>query len=552
MGYSEALTAALLNTLRPPTIKPAMPGTVAVSEGQLIRATVQQVMDQTVLLNVAGQLISAKTDVPLEPRQQVLLNVQQAGAEQITLQIIPDPAAEAQTASAAVAAPPATETPLAKNALQLLTQWGLPPDEINLQLTEALITHGKSVSAEDVAAARQAWVNLPNPSPADLNAVAFLQANKLPISSESVSLANQWLNGLPPIANQISTLQETLSSVLSQLPPPTAATPELAQLTNVLQSTLNQIAQWNITPDTPPAEIAARLESLVVNLNTPPEAALAKQPAVVIVQQQLSAEGTSAQTQPNGTAAATTQSGATTAQPANTSSQPAAPQNTPVAPPAANGNAPAPNSTHSAPQAAQTVNIPTKIQVSNPLHQLAHTISEALAQGNLPPAQADALHQLSQQVQHLTQDLGALQISNLAQAINTETGQFYLFPVPLRHADGSQTTAKLKIFRQAGHSTVNPENTRLALLLDLPSLGEIAIDLTVFKREISGRVLTGEKSTGKLVAKNIDDLEARLQSIGYHVDRLTTAMLSDVKNDPATAAVLSEQKHNLTQIDVSI
>ncbi len=557
MGYSEALTAALLNTLRPPTIRSTAPGTVSVSEGQLIRATIQQVNDQTVLLNVAGQLISAKTDIPLEPRQQVLLNVRQAGPDQIILQIIPDTGAQEQPAAAtAQSGNTALDAAVGQNIRQTLASWGMPADAVNVQLAEALLTHGRTLNPQDLQAARQAWVNLPNPTPADLDAVAFLQANKLPLSPESVSLAKQWLSGLPPIANQLNELQQTLSAVLSRMPPAANASPALNQLTQVLQSTLSQIAQWNITADTPPAEIAARLESLVVNLSSPPEASLAKQPEVRIVLPQSSAPAT--------------QNAATNAAPNTPATPPSAPPQTTTAPTATANTAPpsaapetssAPAPAPAAPPAAAqntapasatppTVTLTADVQVDNPLHRLARTISGALASGNLPPAQTDALQQLARQVQQLTQDLGAVQLSNLAQTLSTETGQFYLFPVPLRHADGSQTTAKLKIFRQAGRTKMNPENTRLALLLDLPSLGEIAIDLTVFKRQISGRVLTGQPETNKLVAENIDDLEARLKSIGYRVEMLSTAMLSDAEPDSPVAE--PDNRAKLTQIDVSI
>ncbi len=549
MGYSEALTAALLNTLRPPTIQPTTAAAMSVSEGQLIRATVQQVADQAVLLNVAGQLISAKTDVPLKPHQQVLLNVQQAGPDQITLQIVSDSAGSPTAAANASTAAPLPES-LAQNVQQMLVSWGLPADAVNVQLAEALLTHAHTLNPQDVQSARQAWVQLPNPTPADLNAVAFLQAHRLPLSEESVSLAKAWLNGLPPIANRLTAVQQTLTAVLHQIQPAAQSNPALNQLTTVLQSTLEQIAQWHITPDTPPTEIAARLESLVVNLNTPPEASLAKQPAVLITAKTAVPTATQPATAANaGSTPAPNAAPNTTAPAANTIA------GTPPAPNAASavsGQPTAAAAPQSAPTAAPpTVTIPAGTPLDNPLHQLAHIVSNALADANLPPAQANALHQLSQQLHNLAQDLGAVQLSNLANTLATETGQYFLFPVPLHHADGTQTTAQLKIFRQPGRQSVNPENTRVALLLDLPSLGEIAIDLTVFKKQISGRVLTGQAETNALVAANLDDLQSRLNAIGYRVEALSTAMLTDKTDDGA----LSEKPAappKLTGIDVSI
>ncbi len=538
MGYSEALTAALLNTLRPPTIQPTTAAAMPVSEGQLIRATVQQVTDQAVLLNIAGQLISAKTDVPLKPHQQVLLNVQQAGPDQITLQIVSDSARPPSAAANAPAAAPSFESP-AQNVQQMLVSWGLPADSVNMQLAEALLTHAHTLNPQDLQSARQAWLQLPNPTPADLNAVAFLQAHRLPLSPESVSLAKAWLNGLPPIANRLTAVQQTLTAVLNQIQPAAQGNSALNQLTTVLQSTLEQIAQWHITPDTPPTEIAARLESLVVNLNTPPEASLAKQPAVVITakataaiagQPPLAADDGSNQniTAPKTTAPPAATAGKTSAAPGQSAAQPA-PTTAPTA----------------------AVTLPASAPLDNPLHQLAHIVSNALANADLPPAQATALHQLSQQLHNLAQDLGAVQLSNLANTLATETGQYYLFPVPLHHPDGTQTTAQLKIFRQPGRKSVNPENTRIALLLDLPSLGEIAIDLTVFKRQISGRVLTGQTETNALVAANLDELRTRLSTLGYQVETLSTAMLTEERTDDDISAQTGTPP-KLTAIDVSI
>lgn len=543
MGYSDSLTAALLNTLRPPTIQPTSAAAMSVAEGQLIRATVQQVTDQTVLLNIAGQLISAKTEVPLQPRQQVLLNVQQAEPDQITLQIVSDTAARSNTTATASTTAPMPES-LAQNAQQMLASWGMPADAVNVQLAEALLTHAHTLNPQDLQAARQAWVQLPNPTPADLNAVAFLQAHRLPLSAESVSLAKEWLNGLPPIANRLTTLQQTLTAVLNQVQPAAQNNPALTQLTQVLQSTLEQIAQWHITPDTPPTEIAARLESLVVNLNTPPEASLAKQPAVVITakaampapgQPPVAADDGSTQTTtaPNTGTPATTTAGKASAAPT----------------PAASGQTAAQPAPTTAPTAS--VALPANTPLDNPLYRLAHIVSNALADANLPPAQASALNQLSQQLHNLAQDLGAVQLSNLANTLATETGQYYLFPVPLHHPDGTQTTAQLKIFRQPGQKSVNPENTRVALLLDLPSLGEIAIDLSVFKRQISGRVLTGQSETNALVAANLDDLRTRLSTLGYRVEALSTAMLTEKTTDDAVSAQTGTPQ-KLTAIDVSI
>ena len=536
MGYSDALTAALLNNLRPATIQSIAPSTVSLSQGQLIRATVQQVNDQTVLLNIAGQLISAKTEIPLQPRQQVLLNVTQAGPDQISLQVLeqtPTQTSAANTNGASI--PPATTL---ENLQTLLSSWGVEADTVNTTLAQGLLTHAQTLNPQDLQSARMAWLSLSGDQPANMEAVAFLQANNLPLNEESVSLATQWLNGLPPVANRLATLQQSISNTLAQLQQAGQNNPQTAQLSQMLQNTLLQINAWHITPNTSTAEIAARLETLIVNLSTPPEANLAQQSTLVITQN-------TAQSPQNGTAPTSEN------QPAPL---PATAENGQTMPQSIDGKngvttkAPASN--------GQTVVAPPVITTEaklNPLHQLAKAVTDTLANANLTPQQSQSLHQLSHQLHALNQDLGAAQLSNLASHISNEVGQYYLFPVPLNNSDGSQSTAQLKMYRHGGKTKINPEDTRLALLLDLPSLGEIAIDLTLFKRQITGRVMSGQAETNTLVSENIADLQDRLTNIGYHVETIATSLLADETDaDEVTQTHPTQHPLNLSKIDFNI
>jgi hypothetical protein len=142
--------------------------------------------------------------------------------------------------------------------------------------------------------------------------------------------------------------------------------------------------------------------------------------------------------------------------------------------------------------------------------------------------------------------LGAIQLSNLANTTDPIGEQYYLFPIPLATSNGPHT-AHLKIYRRPGQNSVDPENLRLALLLDLPELGEIAIDLAVFERHLSGKILSGQQQTHQLVAVELDELREGLKGLGYQVDSLTCDLLS-AEEEPGFSA----NDDTLSRIDIPI
>lgn len=661
MTYSTALTAAILNSIRPASttqaVQPAAP--IQLMVGQTINATVQQVVDNTVLLNIAGRTITAKTEVPLLPNQQVTLNISQAGPEQITMRLLTP--GGSSTSGQLVATPPT----VTYNLQTMLNSWGMEADAVNLTLANALFTYGQTVNPEDIQAARLAWQALPNPATDDLQALAYLQTNQLPMSAESVALAKTWLAGLPPIAEQLTSLQQTMDSALAQLQQSGTDNPTLKTLADVLQSTTTQIANWPITAQTPAPEIAARLAGLVVNLGTPPEAELARQPAITITAPNQAPAAASAPftpvettpaTMPAPNAAATpnpaapgvvppantpgtlapaaaiaapvnqpvaadqpapVNPGASTALPAgnagapvNTAPIPAGPPvptapaptaapanpttpgnvavpsaNTPPLPAEASVNQPvatgqpatsphiihareaspftataptAPLSPHHRPstESAPANSLPApatsrqEAEPGNPLRQLASVVSDALENTQLDPATTQSLRQLSDQLHTLSKDLGAIQLSNLGQTVNTGAEQAYLFPIPLQTPDGPRT-AQLKVYRQPGKEKVDPDNVHLAILLDMPSLGEIAVDMTVFKKQITGRILSGQAETETLVKTGLSELSESLNALGFSVHSLVADRIKPKNETPAETSVATNRPVSFTQIDFS-
>jgi hypothetical protein len=273
---------------------------IKLAQGNLIRATVQRVADEMALLNINGKVFSVRTEIPLQAQQRVLLQVTNADPTKITFQVIH------QSAPAEAAAPALPQT----NLQSLLTSWGLEPDQLNQTIAKSLFAHSQSLTPDAVANLRTMWHTLPAVAslPADaggmagnmagnIEALAYLHANQIPVTKASLLLARTWLTNSLPIAESRSTLQQNLQSVqpqvqslLSTLPnqpqPATAAatssqasSPQAQLLTNLLTALTNTISQttnWSITANTPAQQIISKLANLVTTLGTPPEANLAQ------------------------------------------------------------------------------------------------------------------------------------------------------------------------------------------------------------------------------------------------------------------------------------
>jgi hypothetical protein len=177
-----------------------------------------------------------------------------------------------------------------------------------------------------------------------------------------------------------------------------------------------------------------------------------------------------------------------------------------------------------------------------PLARLALALDEALKQARLDGPATQALRGLADQLELVSKDLGAVHLSNLANSPSQAVEPYYFFPIPVNTPAGPQT-AQLKVYGQPGQRAINPGNVRLALLLDLPSLGEIAVELTILQRHLSGRILSGRVETHRLVETELPQLRESLSQLGYRIEILS----GDLLDKP----VSSVQPAKLTAIDVS-
>ena len=160
------------------------------------------------------------------------------------------------------------------------------------------------------------------------------------------------------------------------------------------------------------------------------------------------------------------------------------------------------------------------------------------------------LRRIADQLDLVSKDLGAIQLANLSQPQTAPTEQHYLFPIPLSTPAGPHT-AQLKVYRRPGESAIDPKNVRLALLLDLPELGQLAISLTVFERHIGGQILSADPQTRQLVDLSLDQLVESLHNLGYTVNNLSSdLLLAEPAPAPENEAQMIDLDLSLPQINV--
>jgi len=522
---------------------------VQLAKGQLLRATVQRVADEMALLNFGGKTLMVRTDAPLQAQQRVILQVSQVGPDQVSLQIVQQSPPPADAATTTALAPSGLES--------LLSSWDVTPDAVNQNIAKALFAQNQTVNPDAIEDVRSLWQQLPvlaslpqetGGKAGNLEALVYLHTNQLPVTTESISLARHLLLNSLPVAQNLTTLQTNLQTLQPQLqalaakmqPSPTT-NPTLTNLLTTVTDTLSQLANWTITDKLPPDQIMARLAEVMTRLGTPPESELANQ---------LLAASTPTAPQPaagggeRGPSPVLPENAAAVA--AKTAPQPAAA--TPNADPAPTAAAP----TNHQPGAvtAPSHSLP---ETASPLQRLTVAINQALSQPGLDKQTTQALHSLSTQLEAVTKDLGAIHLANVSNAPSPAAAAepYYMFPIPLQTSDGPRT-AQLRVYHRANQQAIDPKNLRLALLLDLPELGEVAINLTVFEKHLSGKFISEKSQTRQLIETDLKELSRSLRQLGYTVDSLTTELLPPEKPSIFTRPEPTERVEvPLMQIDIT-
>jgi hypothetical protein len=545
----------------PATLRVGPPLTQLI-QGQVVTAIVQRVVDleNTVWLELAGRTTGsfvARTKVPLQAQQHVSLEVVQANSARITLRVLHPSDFRAL----------GSELPGNSHSLtSVLAGWGIQPDAVNLAIAEALLVHGQSILPEDVESVRLDWQRLPERQPADIQALAYLHANQLPVEQEALDLAHRWLAGQGSplrLAGLHSALGEALAQV--DLLPAVHNTPALERLQQELAATLAQMVGGSIPAELPTPEIAARLAALVTVLGTPPEAELAAHLLET-------AQATGAA--PGQAAGAATGGSASPSRLRPEGGPPPVPHGVSATGQGAQ-DAIAQTLTNPPGRAAHSVGAWGE-QMARLMSALADVLAEEFPQVPAGPASdphsagldqptAHVLRRLQDQLHLVSSDLGALHLANLAEPRDSAAERSFCFPIPLA-TGGEQQTAYLKVYRRPGERSLDPRNLRLALLLDLPELGEIAVNLHLsqcmksqFERHLSGQILSGRQQTQRLVESDLAWLLSRLNALGYQIDSLSSGLLKEVAAEPIAPGAQGGRSPGhppgaplLTQIDVSI
>lgn len=519
---------------------------VQLAEGHLLRATVQRVADEMALLNFNGKTVMVQTDLPLLPQQRVILQVTQVSAEKVSLQIVQQ--------SPPPVEPGATPPPPPTNLETLLSSFGLDPDPTNQAIAKSLFAHSHTLNPNTIDDVRTIWQQLPalTSLPAEsggkaaaLEAVVYLHTHQLPVNSESIALARHLLDNSLPIAQHLNTLQQSLQTLQTSLnqtqttttqPQSAANSTPLPNLLTSISTTLSQLSNWSISDKMPPEQIAARLAEVITQLGTPPESQLAHRPELNIMVNGGSERGAATVQNQNGAI----------------NPQPATPETAATAQLTVGPRSDSPAGQQSAHQPVTTTQ-PTLPETVAPLQRLAAAIQETLAVADLDRPTTLALKELASQVATVAKDLGAIQISNLTTPPNPINEPYFMFPIPLQSADGTSHTAHLRVFRRNGsQQAIDPNNLRLALLLDLPELGEIAVNLNVFERHLSGKIISGRAQTHRRVEAGLPELFQGLRKLGYRVDSLTADRLSSRDNSIFEAATPADSiEVPLPQINIT-
>jgi hypothetical protein len=486
------------------------------TEGQVVEASVQRIINSLVWLDVGGRTLIARTEVPLQAQQCVSLKVAEADPARITLQVVNHSAASPLSPAAkrmeGWELPPSPSS----NLSNLLISWGIDADDVNLVIAKALLKYGQTLTSEDVQSVRTLWRTLENQQPGDLEALAHLYTNQLPAGKEALELAHRLLNGPILIASRLSDLQFEMGEALSQLHLVRDRGQTLERLIGEIKSALTQMESWSISSELPLEELTARLAGLVVNLGEPPESELANR--------LLSTDMTQ---------------------------MPVVIESTEPPVPSLKGSGQA---EASAPSRTRLATQETIRELDNPLYRLVSALSDALSNADLDEATARALRRLEDHLDLLSKDLGAIHLSNLTDTPDLVAGQraAYLFPIPIATPHGPRT-AHLKVYRRPESHRIDPENMQLSLLLDLPALGEIVINLSVLERCISGQILSSSQQTHHLVEIDLSSLRKSLNALGYHVNLLTCDLLkAEDGAAPTPRATVHNEIGSLTQIDLSI
>ena len=392
-----------------------------------------------------------------------------------------------------------------------MTEWGLAVDATNIALARALLAQQGSVNRIEVQTLRSLWNRLSNstahspvqsdattapPDRAAAKALATLYANQLPITPTTMELAHEWVNGPPQLAHSLAELENALTDAIRQLRSPGQHSLAAQDLLAELEQAVQRTALWSVPLDSSATIVARRLPASLAAAGIPQDTMLSEYTDLAgLLQRAERGEG-----------------------------------------PLASADVQA---------LLQAVG---EAESDNPgrwLQHLASKVHSFLSQLDADSRLTPSLLRLQGQIDRVATDLASIQLINTGHSATMAADVAYMFPLPMTTPDGP-STAYIKVYRRNGHSEIDPQNVRLALIFDLPELGEMTFNLSIVEQRLNGQILTLRDRTHHLVLEQLSELRDNLDQLGYQVEGLTCGRLvTSPGNDETVSQNTSSHLINL-------
>lgn len=175
-----------------PGVRPVeAPGRLGLALDQIVEGRVIAVQGRRATIDLGGRQISAETQAPLAPGDQVVLRVRDATADVLRMQVLER------------VSPGALRTLSGAELQAILRGLGLEPSPTLDGLARAFMALGVPLDPKALADLAARLAELGQTGPAHLRAAALLQQLGLPVTAASLELARAFLQGNSPLGRAL-------------------------------------------------------------------------------------------------------------------------------------------------------------------------------------------------------------------------------------------------------------------------------------------------------------------------------------------------------------
>jgi len=157
------------------------------------------------------------------------------------------------------------------------------------------------------------------------------------------------------------------------------------------------------------------------------------------------------------------------------------------------------------------------------LAELQREIEQALEKGNLDSEVATRLRSLLATVQETTRHIEFRQLSNAGDTATTTLPAYLQFFLPLQGAGPNEYVELRVYYRQGKGKQIDPDDVRLAFLLEMQAIGTVVVKLDIFRQHVRAAIETAHAEVEQLFRAMAPQLRSRLHTLGYVVDALNVA-----------------------------